>query len=126
MFSLSISASHCCFVLVMLAGFWACSFGKGLCCGSSPSLSCALQKGQSGPQLHFSSLGLVECSFVFGSSFREGVVASSFYLLWLDSPSGVASFCHQTSYLTFCQCLAMEYLPLLWLVYCSRFWWSLW
>ena len=63
--------------LVMLLGFWVSGFGEGLCCWSS-SLSYAWQKGQSGPQQHFSSLGLVECSFVFGSSFREGVVASSF------------------------------------------------
>ena len=65
-FNLSISCSHCCFVLVILraSGFFTCHLGRGFCCwpsicscwwGRSASSFCALQKGQLGLQPHFSS-----------------------------------------------------------------------
>ena len=62
-FNLSISASHCCFVLLRLKvlGLLAWGFGisgDGLCCclPSSSSFFCDLQKGQSRPHPHFSGV----------------------------------------------------------------------
>ena len=79
-FNLSISCSHCCFVLVIfrVLGLFACALGKGFCCwssicfcwwGRSASSFCALQKGQLGPQQHFSSFWLGSCSLFLSSSF---------------------------------------------------------
>ena len=65
-FNISISASHCCLVLVRLKvlGLLACGFGKGFCCcWFSPSVLWDLQKGQLGSQPHFSSFWLVACSW---------------------------------------------------------------
>ena len=78
-FNLSISASHCCLILVRLkvSGLLACGFGKGFCCcWSSPSFFWDLQKGQLGTQPHFSFFWLVACSSISGCAFRGGSAVS--------------------------------------------------
>ena len=81
---------HCCFVLLRLKVLGLLAWGlrisgNGFCCCllSSSSFSCDMQKGQSGPHLHFSAFRLVACSSALGSSFRGGLalaaLVSSFF-----------------------------------------------
>ena len=89
-FNLSISASHCCFILFRLKVLGLLAWGLGIsgdgfwcCLPSSSSFFSDLQKGQSGPHPHFSVFRLVACSSALGSSFRGGLalaaLVSSFF-----------------------------------------------
>ena len=123
-FNLSISASHCCFVLLRLKVLGLLAWGLGIsgdgfcCCLLSPSsFFCNLQKGQSRPHPHFSAFRLCGLLFCPGFFLQRRVCVSCISVLllfsdpivFLEVPSSYPRRGFQTS----CLHWAMGYLLLL-------------